>query len=375
MKSRRPLRIAMVSPRYFPATGGTELHTREVARRIAAAGHLVTVVTTDPVGRLAPREEMEGVQIRRVRAWNAGSDLHFAPAVFDLIRRGNWDVVHCQGYHTLVPPLAMSAALRANTPYVLTFHGGGHSSALRNRVRGTQRKLLRPLLARAARLVALAEFELALFGDRLGIPRERFILIPNGADLPVVSNPPPIDSTAPIIASVGRLERYKGHQRLIAALPSILKEQPNLRLWIAGSGPYESHLRDLANRLSVADHVDIRSIPAGDRHAMAAELSKISLLVLLSEYETQPIAVLEGLSLGRPALVADTPGLSELAHRGLARAVPLDTGPEAIAAAVLGQLRDPLLPPRDLKLPTWQDCAEQLLTLYDDVARHPACAS
>ena len=76
MKSQRPLRIAMVSPRYFPATGGTELHTREVARRIAAAGHLVTVVTTDPVGRLAPREEMEGVQIRRVRAWNAGSDLH-----------------------------------------------------------------------------------------------------------------------------------------------------------------------------------------------------------------------------------------------------------------------------------------------------------
>ena len=108
---------------------------------------------------------------------------------------------------------------------------------------------------------------------------------------------------------------------------------------------------------------------------MAAELSKIPLLVLLSEYETQPIAVLEGLSLGRPALVADTPGLSELAHRGLARAVPLDTGPEAIAAAVLGQLRDPLLPPRDLKLPTWQDCADQLLTLYDDVARHPACAS
>jgi glycogen synthase len=375
MNPARRLRIAMVSPRYFPATGGTELHTREVATRIVAAGHHVTVLTTDATGRLPRCEEIDGVIIQRVPAWNAGNELHFAPAVFRLILRGNWDVVHCQGYHTLVPPLAMTAALRAHTPYVLTFHGGGHSSVLRNRVRGAQRKLLRPLLARADRLIALADFELSLFGDRLGIPRERFVLIPNGADLPANSDPRPVGSAAPIIASVGRLERYKGHHLLIAALPFILEQRPDARVWIAGSGPFESHLRKLAERLSVADHVDIRSIPAADRQSMAAELSKIALLVSLSEYETQPIAVLEALSLGRPALVANTPGLSELARRGLVRTVPLDSRPREIAAAVVAQLRDPLLPPPDLKLPTWQDCAMQLLALYSDVARRPTCGS
>jgi glycogen synthase len=365
----------MVCPRYYPATGGTELHTREVARRVAAEGHHVTVITTDTTGRLPRCEEVQGVHIRRVRAWNAGSELHFAPGMYPLITRGNWDVVHCQGYHTLVPPLAMSAALRAGVPYVLTFHGGGHSSVLRNRVRSLQSRLLRPLLARADRLIALAEFELTLFGDRLGIPRERFALIPNGADLPAVDNHALVASSAPIIASVGRLERYKGHHLLIAALPLILQARPDARVWIAGSGPFESHLRNLAERLSVVDHVDIRSIPAGDRQSMAVELSKIALLVSLSEYETQPIAVLEALSLGRPALVADTPGLSDLARRGLARAIPLDSRPHEIAAAVLAQLRDPLLPPADLKLPTWQDCAMQLLALYGNVAREPACAS
>ena len=104
---------------------------------------------------------------------------------------------------------------------------------------------------------------------------------------------------------------------------------------------------------------------------MARELSKVALVVLLSEYETQPAAVLEGLALGRPALVADTSGLSELATRGLARAIPLESSPEQVAAAVLAQLRDPLLPPANLELPTWERCTSDLIALYQDVARRP----
>jgi glycosyltransferase involved in cell wall biosynthesis len=284
-------------------------------------------------------------------------------------------VLHCQGYHTLVPPLAMTGALRARMPYVLTFHGGGHSSPLRNSVRGVQRTLLRPLLARADRLVALAEFELSLFGDRLGIPRDHFVMIPNGADLPRVDTAVPPTQAEPTIVSIGRLEHYKGHHRLIAALPAVLRERPDARVWIAGSGPYEPQLRSLAQELGVADRVEIRAVPAADRQAMARQLSRVALVALLSDYETQPLAVLEGLALGRPALVADTSGMSELARRGLARAVPLDSPPDVVARAVLEQLRDPLLPPPDLTLPTWEECAERLVDLYRDVIRRRSCAS
>lgn len=362
----------MVSPRFFPASGGVELHTREVATRVVAAGQHVTVLTTNPTGRLPARETIDGVDIVRVRPWTGQSDLFFAPDIYSVVRRGGWDVVHCQGYQTLVPPVAMLGALRARIPFVLTFHGGGHSSRLRNRVRGIQRALLQPLLARASRLIAVAEFELSLFGDRLGIPRSHFVVIPTGANLPSVGSPVALGGPDPIIASVGRLERYKGHHRLIEALPAILRERPDARVWIAGSGPYEGPLRALAERLSVADRVDIRVVPTTDRTAMATELSKVALVVLLSEYETQPAAVLEGLALGRPALVADTSGLSELARRGLATAIPLESTPEHVAAAVLAQLRDPLLPPPDLELPTWESCTRDLMALYQEVARKPA---
>jgi glycosyltransferase involved in cell wall biosynthesis len=89
-----------------------------------------------------------------------------------------------------------------------------------------------------------------------------------------------------LIASVGRLERYKGHQRIIAALPAILKQKPDVLLWIAGKGPYESALRILARKLCVEDHVRFQAIPPEDRERMAQELANASLVVLLSEYET-----------------------------------------------------------------------------------------
>ena len=61
------------------------------------------------------------MQILRVRAWPTNKDYYFAPVIYRFITCGQWDLIHCQGYHNMVPPLAMLAALRANIPFVLSF--------------------------------------------------------------------------------------------------------------------------------------------------------------------------------------------------------------------------------------------------------------
>jgi len=361
-----PLRILMVTPRYLPEMGGVENHVFQVAGRLAQAGVKVTVLTTDREGNL-PSDELEnGVRVKRVRAWPARRDYYFAPGIYKYIQECTWDLVHIQSYHTLVAPLAMLAARRAKLPYILTFHGGGHSFRLRNAARGSQLTLLRPLLAHAERLVILAHFEETYYTEKLHLPAERFALIPNGADLPRSVNKLTQKYDGTLIASVGRLERYKGHQRIIAALPAIIKEKPDVQLWVAGSGPYESTLYDLAKKLGVEDHVRIQAIPPGDRERMAQELERASLVVLLSEYETQPISILEALALGCPALVANTSGLGELCEQGLARGIPIDSTPDQVAAAILEQLRNPLIPAK-IKLPSWDDCAGGLLHLYTEI--------
>ena len=372
-ESGRPLRVLLVTARYFPDMGGVETHVYEVARRMAQAGVDVTVLATDRTGRLPAHEETEGVHVRRVRAWPANRDYYFAPGVYRVVARGNWDVVHCQGYHTLVPPLAMLAALRTRRPYVLTFHSGGHSSAARNAARGVQRLLLRPLLRRAARLIGVSRFEADFFREQLHLPRKQFVVIPNGSQLPAVDLSAPAEDTGTLIVSTGRLERYKGHQRVIAALPEVLAQVPDAHLQIVGSGPYEMPLRQLAEELGVAERVNIGSIPAADRHGMATLLSRAALVTLLSDYEAHAIAVLEALALGRPVLVTDTSGLHEFAERGEARAIPLDSGPTAVAAAILEQLRAPIRPDT-VHVPTWEACTAQILAVYRGVvagaARH-----
>jgi glycogen(starch) synthase len=370
--TERRLRILMVSARYFPLAGGTETHVYEVARRLAALGHDVTVLTTDPKGDL-PREEVkDGVNIRRVQAYPRGRDYYFAPQLYPIIARGKWDLVHLQGYHTLVAPLAMLASRLACIPFAVTFHSGGHSSQFRNSGRSLQRRLLQPLLKGAAQLIGVSEFEADFFAETLGFERRRFVVVPNGAHLPTLSHPVEPEPF-PLIVSSGRLERYKGHQHIIAALPRVLEQRANARLRIAGAGPYEDDLRTLASDLGVAEYVEIESIPASNREGMAELFSRASLVTLFSEYEAHPVAVMEALSLKRPVLVADTSGLSELARMGLVQAVPPDASSDDLAAAILQQLDTPLIP-TEVALPTWDDCAAQLLAIYQRIASRPQTA-
>jgi glycosyltransferase involved in cell wall biosynthesis/GT2 family glycosyltransferase len=364
-----PLRILMVTPRSPLNQGGVERHVMEVSRRLAAAGDTVEVLCTDPGGPALVEDELDGVTVRTVRAWPAHRDWCLAPRIWREMSRRPWDIVHVQSYHTFVAPLAMLRALRLGIPYVVTFHGGGHSSDARNRVRGVQRLLLGPLLRRAASLVAVARFEIGQYGRELRVPADRFSLIPNGTDLAFTAaeeaNGQP--EGPPRIASIGRLERYKGHHRAIAALPPVLRVEPEARLLIVGTGPYEEALREQAEELGVGGSVEFTSTPADRPEAMAELLRSVSLVLLLSDFETHPLVALEAAAAGRRLLVADSSGLAEIAEDGLARAVPLDESPEGTARAVIEALAEPP-PSARPTLTSWDECAAGLHELYQRVA-------
>lgn len=358
------MRILMVAARCYPFVGGIETHVQEVGPRLVRRGHTVDVLTTDPSGKLPVEEEVCGMRVRRVPAWPRELDLYVAPGIFTGIRRGTWDLVHFQGYSSFVVPIGLLAAVGRDVPFVLTFHSGGHSSRLRKAVRPTQHALLRPLVARAARLIGVSEFEADFFSARMRVPRERFVVIPNGAAMPAATSGVKVDPH--LIVSGGRLERYKGHHRAIAAMPELMRRVPDARLHVLGSGPYEAELRRLVERLGLEDRVTIAAIPGSERQRMADLLASAGLFVLFSEYEAHPVAVMEALSLRRPVLVTDTSGLGELAAKGLCRAIARDVGPGALAAAMAEELEAHRQVP-DLALPDWDACAQALCDVYRDV--------
>jgi glycosyltransferase involved in cell wall biosynthesis len=359
------MRIMMVAARYRPFIGGIETHIHEVGTRMADLGHRVTVLTTDPSGDLPTRENIGGIRVVRVKAWHKHSDYYFAPRIYTEISQFDCDVIHFQGYNTFVAPIGMLAAIRHHIPFVLTFHSGGHSSRLRNAIRGVQRTLLAPLTAHASRLIGVSEYEATFFSLKMGLNPARFTVVPNGAALPPPSDPPPAVEPH-LLLSIGRLERYKGHHRVIEAFPELLRRLPGARLKVVGTGPYERELRDLVRSLDLAEHVTFESIPPGERQRLTDLLCSAELIVLLSECEAHPVAVMEALSVRRPVLVADTSGLRELAQKGLCRSIPLRATSSMVAAAIADELQRDYLP-RQVELPDWNDCTHQLLRIYYEV--------
>jgi len=357
-------RVLMVTPRYHPFTGGIETHVHELAARLAARGIQVCVLTTDPTGRLPRREVAGGVEIRRCPAWGWLGDVALAPSLPGALAAEDCDMVHLQGVHTLVAPLALLALRGRTVPLVVTFHSGGHTSRLRSALRPLQWRALRPGLTAADGMVAVSEFEATLFARALGVLRARITVIPNGFELPPSTEPPDPDPDAsPLLVSIGRLERYKGHHRVIGALGTVLRAHPRAQLQVVGTGPYERPLRRLAADLAVADRVRFASFPPGERGELRSLLERADLVALLSEYEAHPVAAAEAAGLGRRVLVADNSGLRELADRGLATAVSLRRSDQEVGQAMVDLLGRPA-PPRPEALASWDACADRHVELY-----------
>lgn len=359
----KPLRILMVCARYLPDMGGIETHVNEVAGRLSMMQEFsISILATDRTRSMPRKEVIEGVPVMRVPAWPRRRDYYIAPGVVTIVGQpGQWDLVHCQGIHNPVPIMTMLAARRAGIPYMLTFHTGGHTLRHRNALRAAQWRMAGPLLRNAVSLVAVSRFEAETMLAQARLGGKPITVIRNGGTLP-----PPAPGTAVVpgrIVSCGRLERYKGHHRVIEALPDVIREVPEAHLVVLGRGPYETELRKLAERRGVADRMTITDVPPADREAMATSLAKASVVAALSDYEAHPVAVMEALSAARPVVGYSCAGIGELVAEGLVQGVKPGTPASEVAQHLVRAMSTPL-PSAPLELPTWDSSAEQLAQVY-----------
>jgi glycosyltransferase involved in cell wall biosynthesis len=175
-----------------------------------------------------------------------------------------------------------------------------------------------------------------MFQKACHIDASRFRIIQNGGGLPSIAGRAEVIPGR--IVSNGRLERYKGHNRVIEALPIVQRSIPHATLQILGSGPYEGRLRSLVNTLGLEKSVTIEGIAPGDRQAMAESLGRAAVVAALSEYEAHPVAVMEALTLGIPTVGFNTAGIGDLVEDGLVEGVPTDASPAAIARILVAAL-------------------------------------
>jgi len=173
----------------------------------------------------------------------------------------------------------------------------------------------------------------------VGVPRERIRVIINGVEgLRVLDS----DERMAWRRSLGfveedfvcgifaRLEECKGHRYLIEAL-ALLPSESRVKALVVGRGSLEKELRDLALRLGVVDRV----VFAGFQRDIAPFMNAVDLNLNCSVgTETSSLALSEGMSVGRVAVVSDYGGNPAMVENGVSGFVVKRASPVALAEAI-----------------------------------------
>jgi len=146
-----------------------------------------------------------------------------------------------------------------------------------------------------------------------GAKEERTQVIPNGIDISRYSrlrNLQP-DNIPPILALIGRVVPIKDVKTFIRAMRTICNKISDAQGWIVGpedeDADYANECRALITSLNLQDKVTLLGFQKVDDI-----LKQISLIVLTSISEAQPLVILEGYASGIPALATDVGSCREL---------------------------------------------------------------
>ncbi len=203
------------------------------------------------------------------------------------------------------------------------------------------------ILATAAdRTIAVSRDVAARFLRRFGLTPAKLRVVPNGIDLTRFDRPRPGVNQAPwkamagrpVVLTVARLDRQKGHVHLLEAAALV----PEATFVLAGDGPERGALESRAGELGLADRVFF----LGYRTDVPALLSSCDLFVLPSLFEGLPLAVLEAMAAGKPVIASAIGGVDEVVTHGDTGLLVPPANPPALAGAIRAVLASPLLASR-----------------------------
>lgn len=101
--------------------------------------------------------------------------------------------------------------------------------------------------------------------------------------------------------TVGRLAPEKNHARMMRAFAQVHAESPETRLLVLGDGPLLGDLESLVDRLELTDAVRLAGYQSNPYALMAAA----DCFVMSSDYEGQPMVLLEALTLNLPVVTVE----------------------------------------------------------------------
>jgi rhamnosyl/mannosyltransferase len=304
------MRVLQLGKFYDPFIGGMETVLKEICESLAEQVQFQVIVANT---RCRTEHENKKIPVTRVASMGRLFSCSMAPSFPLWARKFDADLIHVH----LPNPLAELSALIADReiPVVAQFH----SDIVR------QRSLLRlyaPLLDafyRRANCIIVPtprHIEVSRFVSKY---REKCRIVPFGVSIPRFE----LDETGrkkvgelrdglPSVLCVGRLVTYKGVEFLIRAVQGI-----KARLWIAGAGPLDGSLRNLAQEKGIADRIEFLGQVSDQELVAYYHACDVFVLPSITNAEMFGVVQLEAMACRKPVISTNLPtGVSWVNQHG-----------------------------------------------------------
>ncbi|TAE23450.1 MAG: glycosyltransferase family 1 protein [Candidatus Kapaibacterium sp.] len=289
-----------------PLAGGAETHLHEIFRRVAAAGHAVTLYSSHFEGA-KEREILDGITVLREGTRNV-FNAYVPKRYLRQFRHENYDVVIDD-----INKIPFFTPLYVRKPLLAIAHHffGKSIFTEAGMLAGSYVYAAEQAMFRVYKQTPFAVVSESTREELLGhgFPAGNLSILPNciaHEQFPFAVQEKPAH---PVITYFGRLKRYKSPHHLLEAYSLLKHEFPTAEVRIIGKGDAEQEIRALAARLGIAENVRFYGFIAEEEKA--GLLGSSHCVVNPSMKEGWGIINIEANACGTPVIAANVPGLRD----------------------------------------------------------------
>lgn len=306
-------KILIISSEFPPNVGGIGNHAFNIAKYLQINNYEVTVLTDlIEVDKKTYNNFIKTIAFKLIPIYRKKVVIiSYCSRIMNAIKYAKKsEVIICSGKF----PLWLVQILKlffAKKHYVAVVHGSElllTNSYLRN--------FTSKCLAKFNKIIAVSSFTKSLLSQQL---QKNTVVIPNGinnAEFDPYFNEAKRDNTFNQqlnLVTVGSVTERKGQENIIAALPKILQQFPQVKYHIIGKPVIKDKLQKIIDASKLHDYITFYG--AVDRSFLIEQLSKCDIKLMLSnntnngDVEGFGIAVLEANALGVPAIGSNNNGI------------------------------------------------------------------
>ena len=329
------MNILLISHFFPPHRGGVETASYNTMKILAKLGHNVIVLTSKDREIKSKIEKINGSIIYRFKSYyppeikgltqssNLGIMLKAIMKLPKIIKKHNIHLIHAEGRFF---PISFITAILNNIifkrPIMVTAQGRLRGGITKFIERTFDKTITRYIYQKSNKIICVSS-SLMYYFLKERISKEKLILIPNGVDTNLFVKNESSNILDKYIENkkeckkilfVGRLDKQKGIEYLIKAIPSVVKEYKKTHFFILGNGNLEKKLKNYVKKLEVQSFVTfIDMVPL---EKMPEYYSAADIFCLPSIHEGFPLSIAEALSIGLVIVASNIEGIPDAIYEG-----------------------------------------------------------